>query len=180
MASGLSMPIGFKNGTDGALGAAVNALISAGQSHSFLGIDGDGRASIVKTTGNADRHVVLRGGTRPNYYREDVEQAAKLVQAADPRLCRPVMVDTSHGNSRKDHTRQALVCRDVVGQFTTGQSAILGLLVESNLEAGQQKWQAGAELRYGVSITDACIGWDETEELLGQIAGQVRAMPHAA
>lgn len=180
MASGLSMPIGFKNGTDGSLEPAINALISAGQSHSFLGINAEGHASVVKTAGNPARHVVLRGGSRPNYYREDVEQAVKLVAKADPTLKRAVMVDSSHGNSSKDHRRQAIVCRDVVEQFTSGQEGILGLLVESNLEEGRQNWIEGAILRYGVSITDACIGWGETEELLTAVARSVSARPVAA
>jgi 3-deoxy-7-phosphoheptulonate synthase len=180
MASGLSMPVGFKNGTDGCLDAAVNALISAGQPHSFLGIDGDGQAAVVKTTGNPDRHVVLRGGARPNYYREDVERAAQMVTAADPNLIRPIMVDSSHGNSGKDYRRQAVVCKDVVGQFVSGQRAVMGLLIESNLLPGSQTWRADAELQYGVSITDGCIGWEETEQLLDNLASQVRTAPRAA
>jgi 3-deoxy-7-phosphoheptulonate synthase len=174
MASGLSVPVGFKNGTDGSLDPAINALISAGQAHSFLGINADGRASVVKTSGNVDRHIVLRGGPRPNYYREDVELAAKRVAAVDPALVRPVMVDTSHGNSSKDYTRQGLVCRDVLAQFTSGQRGIMGLLIESNLEAGQQPWSPGCQLKYGVSITDGCIGWNETEELLRFISSEIR------
>jgi len=180
MASGLSMPVGFKNGTDGSLDSAINALISAGHEHSFLGIDADGRASVVKTTGNPDRHVVLRGGLRPNYYREDVESAVQQVGKADGRLRRPVMVDTSHGNSGKDHQRQGIVYRDVIDQFVGGQSAIMGLLVESNIEAGRQDWIQGANLRYGISITDACIGWQETEGLLRYAAEKVRSRRVAA
>jgi len=180
MASGLSMPIGFKNGTDGSLEAAINALISAGHGHSFLGINADGHAAVVKTTGNPNRHVVLRGGARPNYYREDVEQAVQQVAKADPSLKRPVMVDTSHGNSSKDYRRQGTVCRDVVDQFVGGQSGILGLLIESNIEEGRQDWMQGANLRYGTSITDACIGWPETENLLTMVAERVRNRQAAA
>ncbi len=180
MASGLSMPIGFKNGTDGSLEPAVNALISAGAAHSFLGINGDGHAAVVKTTGNPVRHVILRGGSRPNYHQEDVEEAAQKVHKADPNLRRPVMVDTSHGNSNKDYTRQARVCRDVVRQFQDGQRCLMGLLVESNLVAGKQQWQKGATLKYGQSITDACMGWEETEALLEDVASRVRAAQHAA
>ncbi len=180
MASGLSMPIGFKNGTDGSLAPAINALISAGQGHSFLGINADGHAAVVKTTGNPDRHVVLRGGARPNYYREDVDQAVLQVVKADERLRRSVMVDTSHGNSSKDYRRQGTVCRDVIDQFAGGQTGIMGLLIESNIEEGRQDWMQGANLRYGTSITDACIGWGETEELLGQIAERVRNREVAA
>jgi 3-deoxy-7-phosphoheptulonate synthase len=180
MASGLSMPVGFKNGTDGSLDAAINALISAGHGHSFLGINADGHASVVKTSGNPNRHVVLRGGARPNYYREDVEAAVQQVARAAPELKRAVMVDTSHGNSSKDYRRQGTVCRDVVDQFVGGQSGLLGLLVESNLEEGRQDWIQGANLRYGTSITDACIGWTETEKLLTHVAEQVRSRPAAA
>lgn len=180
MASGLSVPVGFKNGTDGSLDAAVNALITAGQPHSFLGIDADGRASVVKTVGNPDCHVVLRGGPRPNYYREDVELAARRAREAVPGLARPVMVDSSHGNSSKDYRRQGIVCRDVVEQFVAGQDAILGLLIESNLAEGSQRWTPGCSLEHGVSITDACIGWDETAALLEHLATRVRAVRHAA
>lgn len=180
MASGFSMPIGFKNGTDGCLDGAVNALITAGRPHSFLGINAAGHASVVKTAGNPDRHVVLRGGARPNYYREDVETAAARVRAAAPELQRAVMVDSSHGNSSKDYRRQGIVCRDVVEQFAAGQQALLGLLVESNLHEGRQDWLPGATLHRGVSITDACIGWDETASLLDHLAARVRDSRQAA
>ena len=180
MASGLSMPVGFKNGTDGSLDAAINALITAGQGHSFLGINAEGHASVVKTAGNPSRHIVLRGGHRPNYYREDVERAAQLVGKADPGLRRCVMIDSSHGNSSKDHRRQGVVCRDVVGQFVEGNGAILGLLIESNLEEGRQDWIQGANLRYGTSITDACIAWPETESVLRNVAERVRHRQQAA
>jgi 3-deoxy-7-phosphoheptulonate synthase len=131
--------------------------------------------AIVKTAGNRDRHLVLRGGPRPNYYREDVDQAAALAVAADPEIRRPIMVDTSHGNSSKDYSRQGQVCRDVLHQFTSGQRTIMGLLIESNLSAGRQSWKKGEKLEYGVSLTDACIGWDETEELIRFIAGSIRS-----
>ncbi|MEZ4375351.1 MAG: 3-deoxy-7-phosphoheptulonate synthase [Polyangiaceae bacterium] len=176
MASGLSMPVGFKNGTDGSLSPAVNALISAGHSHAFLGINDDGLTSVVKTRGNPDRHVVLRGGPRPNYHTEDIEEAQAAVAEVAPELTRAVMVDSSHGNSGKDYRRQGRVCKDVVRQFALGQRAILGLLIESNLRAGNQKWSGDkSKLEYGVSITDGCIGWDESAELLRWIAGQLRA-----
>jgi 3-deoxy-7-phosphoheptulonate synthase len=172
MASGLSMPVGFKNGTDGSLDAAVNALISAGSAHSFLGINGGGITAIVKTRGNPDRHVVLRGGPHPNYSPEDVVEAASRVARAAPDIRRAVMVDTSHGNSSKDYTRQAEVCRGVLQQVRAGQKSVMGLLI--NLEAGRQDWQAEPRRR-GVSITDGCIGWDETEALLDEIAAAVPA-----
>ena len=173
MASGLSMPIGFKNGTDGRLDSARNALISARSSHHFLGINADGITSLVKTTGNADGHVVLRGGRDgTNYGAEAIAEAVALV--ADSEAARPIMVDTSHDNSGKDHTRQAEVCREVLRTYAAGQSALCGLLIESNLAPGKQSWKPDVELEYGVSITDACIGWDETEALLEEIAASVR------
>ena len=172
MASGLSMPVGFKNGTDGGLEIALNAMISARHPHSFLGINAEGVTSVIKTLGNPDRHIVLRGGGgRPNYGPDDVARAATLV--ADEGVCRPIMVDCSHDNSGRDHTRQAHVARESARQFHNGQQAIMGLLLESNLQPGKQSWGEGGTLAYGVSITDACIGWDETEELLYEIAATV-------
>jgi 3-deoxy-7-phosphoheptulonate synthase len=176
MASGLSMPVGFKNGTDGSVDSAKNALISAGHPHSFLGVSPDGAAAVVKTTGNPDRHIVLRGGGgRPNYRADDVVRAVALV--ADEGIARPVMVDCSHDNSGKDATRQAAVCRDVLAQVRGGASAIMGLLIESNLQPGRQTWKPDAALAYGVSITDACMGWEETEALLDEIAAAVPTSP---
>lgn len=173
MASGLSMPIGFKNGTDGRLDSAKNALVSARSSHAFLGINADGMTSVVKTTGNADGHVVLRGGRDgTNYGADAIADAVSLV--ADSDFSRPIMVDTSHDNSGKDHTRQAQVCREVLKTYEAGQGAVCGLLIESNLAPGKQSWKPDAPLQYGVSITDACIGWDETEALLREIAEAVR------
>jgi 3-deoxy-7-phosphoheptulonate synthase len=173
LASGLSMPIGFKNGTDGRLDVAHNGMIAARHCHGFLGITADGRSAVVQTSGNPDRHLVLRGGSRrPNFSPEDVARAAALI--ADEDLRRPIMVDCSHGNSNKDHTRQSAVARAVARQFREGQRALMGLLMESNLKPGNQRWERGAALRYGVSITDSCIGWDETEALLHVIAEAVR------
>jgi 3-deoxy-7-phosphoheptulonate synthase len=173
LASGLSMPIGFKNGTDGGLAVAANAMVAASHPHTFLGITLDGESALVRTRGNPDRHIVLRGGeASPNYAAEFVAEATRLV--ADQRLSRPVMIDCSHANSRKDHRRQALVCREVLEQVREGSPAIMGLLIESNLEPGRQSWQPGVPLARGVSITDACIGWAETAELLHEIAGAVR------
>jgi len=173
MASGLSMPIGFKNGTDGRLQIALNAIISASHPHSFLGINQDGITSVFKTSGNSDRHIVLRGGGKQtNYSPEDIAAAAALM--AEQGITRPVMVDCSHGNSHKDYTRQAQVCRQVAHQYTQGQAAIMGLMLESNLNAGKQSWSPGGDLAYGVSITDGCIGWEETAELLREVAAAVR------
>jgi 3-deoxy-7-phosphoheptulonate synthase len=174
LASGLSTPIGFKNATSGDLHAARNAMISAGHPHSFLGIDAEGRSAVVSTTGNPDRHMVLRGGGgRANHGRKEVAEALALV--SDLGLERPVMIDCSHDNSAKDHTQQGATCREVLAQLKDGQTGILGVMLESHLEAGRQGWTPGAPLRRGVSITDACIGWDETSKLLREAAAIVRA-----
>jgi 3-deoxy-7-phosphoheptulonate synthase len=165
MASGLSMPVGFKNSTDGLLQNALNAVLSARHPHAFLGINTDGISSVVKTTGNADGHIVLRGGASgTNYHPEDIAAAAEMARQED--LVRGVMVDCSHDNSGKDHTRQGSVFAEVVRNFAAGQKAILGLMIESNLFAGKQTWMQGVPLKYGVSITDSCIGWEETERML--------------
>jgi 3-deoxy-7-phosphoheptulonate synthase len=161
MASGLSMPVGFKNTTDGNIDAAVNAIRASQVAHTFLGMDENGRTSIVSTTGNAYGHIILRGGDKPNYDRDSVAGAvAKLTTANIPAR---IMIDCSHGNSAKDYTRQALVFRNVVEQMREN-SAIIGMMIESHLHQGCQP--ITSELKYGVSITDPCIGWDTTEELL--------------
>ena len=173
LASGLSMPVGFKNGTDGGLEVAANAMVASSHPHTFLGITADGKSALVRTAGNPDRHMVLRGGVNgPNFGPEFVARAAELVANQD--LVRPVMVDCSHDNSRKDYRRQGPVCRAVLDQVRAGNPAIMGLLLESNLEPGQQSWRPGVPLERGLSITDACIGWAETEKLLGEIAEAVR------
>ena len=169
MASGLSMPVGFKNSTDGALQNATNAMLSARHAHSFLGINADGISSVVKTTGNLDGHIVLRGGASgTNYHPEDIAVAANAMGKEG--LARGVMVDCSHDNSGKDHTKQGSVFTEVVRNFAAGQEAILGVMIESNLFAGKQTWMQGVPLKYGVSITDSCIGWDETERMLREAA----------
>lgn len=172
LASGLSMPIGFKNGTDGQVQSAINAMISARHPHSFLGINADGLTCMVKTGGNPDRHIVLRGGGgKPNCGPEDIARAVEFV--AGEEIARAVMVDCSHDNSGKDHTKQGQVCRDALAVFRDGQQALMGLLIESNLKPGKQAWKEGVQLEYGMSITDACIGWEETEQLLYEIAEAV-------
>ena len=169
MASGLSMPVGFKNGTDGGLQVAINAMVAARHPQSFIGINVDGVTSIIKTNGNHDRHIVLRGGGgKVNYGPQDIAEA--VTRLVDEEISRPVMVDCSHGNSEKDHTRQANVARSVLQQFCEGRPAIMGLLLESHIHPGNQKWTKGKTLDYGVSITDACLGWDETEALLYELA----------
>ncbi len=174
MASGLSMPVGFKNGTDGRLGVALNAMISARHPHHFVGINHDGAVSVIRTTGNPDRHIVLRGGEgEPNHRPQDIARAAALI--AGEGIARPILIDCSHDNSSRDYTRQARVCRDALAQVRAGDERIMGLMVESNLHAGRQNWLPDAPLRYGVSITDACIGWEETEALLFEMAAAVEA-----
>jgi 3-deoxy-7-phosphoheptulonate synthase len=169
LASGLSMPVGFKNGTEGGLEGAVNAMISASHPHAFLGINADGLTSIIKTVGNPDRHIVLRGGSeRPNYRSKDVARALALL--GDGARGRRVLIDCSHDNSGKDHRRQSHVCDAVARQFEAGERRIMGIMLESNLLAGKQTWAPGASLIRGVSITDGCIAWAETETLLLELA----------
>jgi len=166
MASGLSMPVGFKNGTDGGLQIALDAMHAAGTPHSFLGIDQDGVTSIIRTTGNPVGHVVLRGGRlQPNYDAESLRKAqAQLSQAGLPEV---LMVDCSHANSAKQHARQEDVWRSVIEQRVAGNGALIGAMLESYLEEGNQPFPNNdAELRYGISITDACLGWEVTERML--------------
>lgn len=166
MASGLSMPVGFKNTTDGNLAIALDAMQATGAPHTFLGMDDDGRGAIVHTTGNPDRHLVLRGGGgRTNYDAASVAEAASL--CARRGLPARVMVDCSHGNSNKDHTRQPAIFADVVRQAAEGSPHLMGAMLESHLHGGSQALKHGAEgLGYGVSITDACIDWLTTEAAL--------------
>ena len=170
MASGLSMPVGYKNGTDGTAAIAINAMQSASRPHHFLGINREGKASIVSTTGNPDGHLVLRGGKKgPNYQFEEVESVAKeLVQAG---LADRLMVDCSHDNSHKDYRRQAEVLRAVVSQVKEGSIHIMGVMLESHLVEGNQKLSGKlSDLTYGQSITDACIDIDTTEHLLEELS----------
>ncbi len=166
MASGLSMPVGYKNGTDGNLQVALDAMIAARTPHSFLGIDGDGRTCVVNTTGNPWGHLIVRGGrSGPNFSAQSLKEASARLAAVN--LSPRVVVDCSHGNSNKDYKNQGIVWRDVIDQRSGGNDAIIGLMLESNLHPGQQKQgENPRDLQYGVSITDACIGWEETEELL--------------
>ena len=165
MASGLSCPVGFKNGTDGSLDVALNALQSVKSPHRFLGISPDGKVSIVTTRGNAHAHVVLRGGTNgPNYYPENIAVCEEELESIG--ATQAIMVDCSHANSNKDHTKQGSVLEAVAEQISVGNKSIRGVMLESNLNPGNQKVDSSQELQYGVSITDACIGWEETERLL--------------
>jgi 3-deoxy-7-phosphoheptulonate synthase len=166
MASGLSMPVGFKNSTDGSLQAAVDAMQAARTPHNFLGIDNDGGTCVVSTTGNPWGVLMLRGGrSGSNYAPEVLHEARRLLEAAG--LPARVVVDCSHANSGKDHRRQSVVWRDVLEQRIAGDRSIVGMMLESNINPGSQPVQADrAKLAYGVSITDGCIGWEETESLL--------------
>ncbi len=166
MASGLSMPVGFKNGTDGSLETAVNAMKAARHPHSFLGIDPDGRTCIIQTTGNKWGHVVLRGGKHaPNYDERSIADAVH--QLRDTGLPGALIVDCSHANSGKKHTRQQTVWQHIIEQRVAGSQSVIGVMLESNLEEGSQPLTTDLkQLRYGVSITDACLGWADTEALL--------------
>lgn len=179
MASGLSMPIGFKNSTDGSLQAAINAMISARQPHRFLGINQWGQVSVVHTTGNENTHVVLRGSdTGPNYQAADMQRIRALLHEAGYAPPR-VMVDCSHGNSEKDHNRQPVVIDDLCTQISAGETAIMGFMIESNLVAGKQPFpRPKDELVYGQSITDACIDLPTTEQILRSLAA-VTTCSHA-
>ncbi|MGB9730388.1 MULTISPECIES: 3-deoxy-7-phosphoheptulonate synthase [Calditerrivibrio] len=166
MASGLSFPVGFKNGTDGNLKVAVDAMLTALRPHSFLGINGEGKTSIVKTTGNRFVHIVLRGGAeRPNYYPEDVKEAVSLLEKNQ--LPTSIMIDVSHGNSMKDHRNQPKVFSEVLKQIKDGNRHIKALMVESFINEGNQQIPEDKKLlKYGVSVTDKCIDWETTEEML--------------
>jgi len=168
MASGLSSPVGFKNGTEGDLGVALNAMLSAAQPHAFLGINGDGQVALTQTRGNAYGHLILRGGANPNY--DSVSIAGAEAELAAARLPANIVVDCSHANSRKNHALQSLVLKDVVGQIVDGCKSIKGVMLESNLFEGNQKPGQPKDLKYGVSITDACLGWDSTAAGLREAA----------
>ncbi|MXZ90642.1 MAG: 3-deoxy-7-phosphoheptulonate synthase [Chloroflexi bacterium] len=166
MASGLSMPVGFKNGTDGDPQTAVDALVAAATPQAFLGIDHDGKASIVETKGNRNCHLVMRGGrSGTNYDARSIAVAAEALRKADAPS--NIVVDCSHGNSNKDHTRQHIAFKDVLGQRVGGNANLVGAMLESNINPGAQKLGSDpSTLEYGVSITDSCIGWEETVNLL--------------
>ncbi len=166
MASGLSFPVGFKNGTDGSLKIALDAMAASLHSHSFLGINHEGMTSIVHTKGNPNVHIVLRGGSGgPNYFPEDIENVVKLL--SEKKLPEAIMVDCSHANSNKDHTKQPLVLENIVNQINDGQKSIKGVMIESNLFEGNQTVPKDlSKLKYGVSITDKCVSWENTEIML--------------
>jgi 3-deoxy-7-phosphoheptulonate synthase len=174
MSSGLSTPVGFKNGTDGDIGIAINAILSASHPHSFLGLNDQGRVAIVRTRGNAYGHVVLRGGDgRPNYDTVSVAMAEQAMKKA--KLAPNIVVDCSHANSYKKPELQPLVMADVVNQIVNGNTSIVGVMIESNLVAGNQAIPSDlSQLKYGCSVTDACVDWDQTENMLRAAAQRLR------
>ncbi len=175
MASGLSMPVGFKNGTDGSLDVAVNALLSAARPHNFLGINQDGQCAVVRTRGNSYGHVILRGGKQPNYDSVSVALCEKALGEAG--LPDNIVIDCSHANSGKDPALQPLVAENVANQIVEGNRSIVGLMLESNLGWGNQKLgDDSAALDYGVSITDACMDWPTTEKVLRELHQRLKGV----
>jgi len=173
MASGLSCAVGFKNGTDGGLAVALNALQSVASPHRFLGINPEGQVAVMQTRGNPNAHIVLRGGSNgPNFDEGSINRCGTELEKAG--LRQNIMVDCSHANSSKDHNRQPVVAREVARQIRDGNRSIMGLMIESNLGAGNQPLSADREqMTYGVSVTDACIDWETTEALLKELAGEL-------
>ena len=172
LASGLSAAVGFKNGTDGNVKIAVEALLAAGQKHHFLSVHKSGQVAIVETRGNEDCHIILRGGKAPNYDAASVQKACDELSGA--KQTARLMIDCSHANSSKDFRRQAEVAADVARQLAGGERRIIGLMVESNLEEGRQDIRPGKPLKYGQSVTDACLGWEASCALLENLAAAVR------
>jgi 3-deoxy-7-phosphoheptulonate synthase len=173
LASGLSCPVGFKNGTDGGVKVAADALVAAHSPHAFLGLTKMGQAAIFETRGNADGHIILRGGKTPNYSAEHVQAACEVLRASG--LPERVMVDVSHANSSKQHRRQMEVAADVATQVAGGDRRILGVMIESHLNEGRQDIRPGQPLAHGVSVTDACIGFEQTVPVLQGLADAVTA-----
>lgn len=174
LASGLSCPVGFKNGTNGNLKIAVDAIAAASHSHHFMSVTKEGRTAIFNSTGNQFSHIILRGGNnQPNYSPEDIQTAASMLE--ETQLKPAIMVDFSHANSFKDPTRQHEACDSVCDQLANGERRIFGVMIESHLVEGRQNAESGEQLTYGQSITDGCIGWDETERLCRKLANAVRS-----
>ncbi|HQZ57661.1 MAG TPA: 3-deoxy-7-phosphoheptulonate synthase, partial [Ottowia sp.] len=173
LASGLSCPVGFKNGTDGGVKVAADAIVAAQAPHAFLGLTKMGQAAVFETRGNDDCHVILRGGRQPNYSAADVDAACALLRAAG--LREQVMIDCSHANSSKQHRRQIEVAQDVAVQLAAGERRVMGVMIESHLEEGRQDIVPGQPLRRGVSVTDACISFAQTVPVLQALAAAVRA-----
>jgi 3-deoxy-7-phosphoheptulonate synthase len=174
LASGLSFPIGFKNGTDGNLQVAIDAMIAALHPHSFLGINREGLTSIIQTTGNPDVQIVLRGGKKPNYMPEDIKKTEEMLEKN--KLFPSIMVDCSHANSEKNHEKQPLVLEKVINHIIAGNRSISGVMIESFLEGGNQPIPKDlTQIRYGVSITDKCIDWNTTERVLREAHARLKA-----
>ena len=173
LASGLSCPVGFKNGTDGNIKIAIDAIKAASQPHHFLSVTKGGHSAIVSTNGNEDCHIILRGGKTPNYDAQSVNAACTEMSKAS--LAQQLMIDASHANSSKKPENQTLVCADIANQIAGGDTRIVGVMIESNLVAGRQNLKFGAPLTYGQSITDGCLGWDESIPVLENLAEAVRA-----
>ena len=173
LASGLSAPVGFKNGTDGSVKIAVDAILAAIRSHHFMSVHKNGQVAIVQTRGNTDCHIILRGGPAPNYDQASIDAAAKSLASAG--LPERLMVDCSHANSQKDYRKQAAVAANLAGQLAAGERRLVGVMIESHLKDGRQELKPGQPLMYGQSITDACLGWEESLPLLDTLAQAVRA-----
>jgi len=178
LASGLSCPVGFKNGTDGSIRVAVDALRAAAAPHAFMGMTKTGQAAIYETVGNEDCHVILRGGRQPNYDAASVDAASKDLAAAG--LATHLMIDFSHANASKQYRKQMEVGADVAAQLARGEERIFGVMVESHLNPGRQDLVPGEPLAHGVSITDPCLGWEDTEKLLEMLAEGVKRRRLAA
>ena len=176
LASGLSCPVGFKNGTDGNVRVAIDAIKTAESPHHFLSFTKEGKAAIFSTNGNDDCHVILRGGKAPNYDATSVQAACESLAATG--LSTKLMIDCSHANSSKDYNKQKNVARDIAGQVAAGDARIMGVMLESHLNAGRQDHTPGCELEYGKSITDACLGWDDSVQVLEMLAQSVRKRRH--
>jgi 3-deoxy-7-phosphoheptulonate synthase len=172
LASGLSCPVGFKNSTNGSVQVAADAIGSAFHPHRFLSVTKEGKVAAFTSTGNKDCHVILRGGTKPNYQSEDIESVSQVLKASN--LLETIMVDMSHGNSSKQHKKQLEVCSDISKQIASGEHRITGVMIESNIEEGNQSSNDKANLIYGKSITDACINWEDTVICLNQLAESVQ------
>lgn len=178
LASGSSCPIGFKNSTYGGVQVAADAIGSAQNPHKFLSVTKEGRAAVFYSSGNKDCHVILRGGSKPNYSKEDIDQTSEILK--NNNLVESIMVDMSHGNSSKKHKNQLIVCEDIANQISSGESRITGVMIESNIEEGNQSAKDLDNLVYGKSITDACINWEDTKICLNQLAEAVSARENKA
>jgi len=178
LASGISAPVGFKNGTGGSVQIAVDAICSSSRPHHFLSVTKEGGSAIFATTGNDDCHLILRGGPHTNYDAASMDDASAMMEKAGVRP--NVMIDCSHANCRKIFKRQRYVCRDICSQVSDGDKRIMGVMIESNLVEGRQNHKPGEPLTRGQSITDPCIGWQDTEEMLQELAQAVAARRNRA